>query len=733
MKLHQNTREIERGGIRVEREATIVADAVAFKVLSDMLYPDKPLAIIRELMCNAYDSHTAAGKPDAPVHLHLPNTLEPYLSIRDFGLGLSFRDACILMLTYFKSTKRDSNEVTGALGLGSKTPFSYVDSYTVTTWYNGRKFVFNAFINERGNPSMALLSRERTTEPNGVEIMMPVRRSDYYLFVERAQTVLEWFRVKPVVTGARDFKINSRDYEMEGTNWKIARAEYHRYYYRHDQKPYAIQGNIAYPIDVNSMPDLPLGYADLLRQSLFLTFPIGSISFTAGRDAISYDKGTVANIIAALDTVVKEVPEKWQVKFDDCKTMWEARCVYASLIGDNNSGEILRILNNHQRLKFKWNGADVGSTTATISMKDFTDPVVTALLGGSSKSKRHIGKDDVNITAAKATKFYIDDLPKGAITRLRSYRFQNQPDHDLILLSADTTDVAAKRKIIDEMLEQLGNPEFILASTLPTKKRSTNTMGHRSGRIVEVDDVLHGRHRFKENTEEIDMDEGGFYIPIFRGNAQFTNNGGPISRFYNILDRAHTMNILAKSDTIIGVNPSQMSKFEGKDGWVNVIEHVREKFLEQAKADQVMNELASDREFQNIRYGGAYRMMMCWTSGKADKALGADHVVTKFMKAYRKREHVTRKSSTDDMTIMAQYLGVNWDQSGGVPEYEFGKEWAKIMADYPMLELINYPDVSHATRFLDYMQDIDLARSIKAAKLAPAATQSKVVKLEVAN
>ena len=731
MKLHQNTREIERGGIRVEREATIVADAVAFKVLSDMLYPDKPLAIIRELLCNAYDSHTAAGKPDLPVHIHLPNALEPYLAIRDFGLGLSFRDACILMLTYFKSTKRDSNEVTGALGLGSKTPFSYVDSYTVTTWFNGRKFVFNAFINERGNPSMALLSRERTTEENGVEIMMPVRRSDYGTFVERAQSVIEWFRVPPVVTGYKDFKANSREYEMEGTNWKIAKRDYHRYYHRHTYGAFAIQGNIAYPIDPASMPDLPTGYADLLRQSLYLTFPIGSISFTAGRDAISYDKGTVANIIAALDTVVKEVPEKWQARFTGCKTMWEARCVYAALLSENNSSEILRIMNHHQRLKFKWNGQEVSNTTATVRMKDFTDPVITALWGGSSRSKRHIGGDDVNITASKETVFYIDDLPKGAVTRLRSYRFQEQPNHDLILLAAETTDVAEKRKIIDTMLEQLGNPPFLLASTLPAKKRSTNTMSRRTGRVLEMSRVMMGYYSFVENKEEIDMDEGGFYVPIYRGVAQQADDKGPVNNFGHVLRRAVDMGFINKTDTIIGVNPSQMTKFKDKDEWVNIIEHIKEKFLAQAKASSLLNEMASDREFQNIRYGSAYRLVYCWVGSQTVEKLGKDHAISKFVAAYRKAETGKRTTSVDEFTTMANWLGVTVDQSGGKPDFAFQTEWDSLMKAYPMLTLLNYPDKSHGDRINEYILQVDEVTKYREEQVKNA--MAKVVKLEIAN
>jgi hypothetical protein len=44
---------------------TIKATPKAFSILSDGLYSDPKLAIVRELGCNAYDSHVAAGCPKA--------------------------------------------------------------------------------------------------------------------------------------------------------------------------------------------------------------------------------------------------------------------------------------------------------------------------------------------------------------------------------------------------------------------------------------------------------------------------------------------------------------------------------------------------------------------------------------------------------------------------------------------------------------------------------------------
>lgn len=61
---------------------TIKASAKAFHILSTSLYTDSKLAIIRELACNARDSHKEAGVTK-PWRLHLPTAYEPMLEIED--------------------------------------------------------------------------------------------------------------------------------------------------------------------------------------------------------------------------------------------------------------------------------------------------------------------------------------------------------------------------------------------------------------------------------------------------------------------------------------------------------------------------------------------------------------------------------------------------------------------------------------------------------------------------
>ena len=81
------------------------------------------------------------GQQDTPFEVHLPTILEPYFSVRDYGTGLTDQEIESIYTTYFESTKTNSNEYIGALGLGSKSPFSYTDNFTVTSVKNGSKSI----------------------------------------------------------------------------------------------------------------------------------------------------------------------------------------------------------------------------------------------------------------------------------------------------------------------------------------------------------------------------------------------------------------------------------------------------------------------------------------------------------------------------------------------------------------------------------------------------------------
>jgi hypothetical protein len=88
-------------------------------LLTDM-YSDPELAIVREYSTNARDSHIAAGVTD-PIEVYTPTVLEPMLRIVDHGVGLSADDIRDIYSRYGLSTKAESNDYNGVLGLGCKS------------------------------------------------------------------------------------------------------------------------------------------------------------------------------------------------------------------------------------------------------------------------------------------------------------------------------------------------------------------------------------------------------------------------------------------------------------------------------------------------------------------------------------------------------------------------------------------------------------------------------------
>lgn len=297
-------------------EFRIRNSAKAFNILSSGLYANKIKAIVRELSCNAVDSHTAAGKADTPFDVHLPNQLEPWFSIRDYGTGLSHDQVTNIYTTYFESTKTASNEFIGALGLGSKSPFSYTDNFTVTAIKDGKKGIYSAFINEQGVPSIALMMSEDTTEPAGVEVKFSVNdRYDFYKFEEEARSVYKWFKLQPVVTGVSHFEVRPVEYETQD----IIPGVHHKGGY----DSVAIMGNIAYRIEV---PNAETNLGDLhtlLRCGLVMEFGIGELDFQASREGLSYIPQTIESIKKKLEALNAKLAVYIADEADKIDNLWE--------------------------------------------------------------------------------------------------------------------------------------------------------------------------------------------------------------------------------------------------------------------------------------------------------------------------------------------------------------------------------------------------------------------------
>lgn len=264
---------------------TIQVNDKSFRVLLDGLYTDKPQSIIRELWTNALDSHIGAGIADQPFHCELPSRLSPTFSVRDYGTSMTHDEVMHLYSTVFASTKTETNNQTGCLGLGSKSPFSYTDSFTAIAYSGSEKRTYIASLNTDGIPTITLLSQEPSGEPRGFEINFAVQDHHVHKFQNAAERVVIGFDVRPTGT-----EIDAPKSIFEADGFRILENVGYM-----SELAFVRQGPVVYPIpyEVTRRLEIPLAN----NQPFIIDVPIGSVEFTASREALQLTDSTSKYLI----------------------------------------------------------------------------------------------------------------------------------------------------------------------------------------------------------------------------------------------------------------------------------------------------------------------------------------------------------------------------------------------------------------------------------------------------
>ena len=405
MKIQDTINTIEQiGNISDTATFKMKSSRKAFQILSD-LYSDKPLAIVRELGCNASDSHVAAGQTK-PFHIHLPNTLEPWLTIQDFGTGISHENVYNIYSTYFESTKTNTNDQIGCLGLGSKSPFCYTDNFTITSVYQGEKRIYNAYFAENGNPTISLMSSEKSSDANGIAIQIPIKASDYNVFIEAVKKAFRFFKVKPSVSGgAIDWKMETPMFE--GQDW----ASYSGFGYC---EAYAIMGGVAYPVETGKLLSK---YSDMLRKGgLVIHFNMGEVYFTPSRESLSYCDATIKALNDKMEFIVEDFQKRLSEMLADKENIFEA-CKMVYVLHNQ-----FAYINGMQLKKLMWKGIDVSSPQELVRniIKGKNGEANCTTYYKPTYYRQKINESVQPEMGTKA-KWYYDDGIKGCLTRIRSY------------------------------------------------------------------------------------------------------------------------------------------------------------------------------------------------------------------------------------------------------------------------------------------------------------------------
>lgn len=302
---HASDQSLVTQGLGQSQEFTIKTSASAFRLLSSALYTNKVRAVLREIGCNGVDAHVLNGKQDTPIDVKMPNRLDGNFYIRDYGPGLSHDQVMQLYTTYFDSTKQASDEFIGGFGVGSKSPFSYTDSFTVISIHNGVRNTYLSYL-EDDIPKVAhAAGPEATDEPSGLQVGFPIKPEDNYKFEQEAVEVFSAFDKTPRFLGV-DINVDSRRPTPITTN--IARNPRFR---RHEST--VKMGGVRYKLELTSEIQAKISPAAkfLLNQSVEMSLPIGAVSVAASRETLQWDRKSIAAFPGLLDKLVDECRNKF--------------------------------------------------------------------------------------------------------------------------------------------------------------------------------------------------------------------------------------------------------------------------------------------------------------------------------------------------------------------------------------------------------------------------------------
>lgn len=301
---------VERRGIKEVIKCRMTVNAHSFRLLAKQ-YENPILALIRELACNAYDSHTRANKQDVKFVVKLPNFVKPEFVVRDYGVGMSHEVVKSVYSNYMSSDKHHTNDETGYFGIGSKSPLAYADSFNINCYDGNFKRVYSVGYGEDGIPELNLHSTIPCEEPTGVEVRVPVATSDINSFVSESQSALRYFENPPKVYGLNDVEI-ALDTIYSHKNVSICKSGS-----RYDTKIVFVMGNIGYSVDKHKyfqLTDNP--YMLQNGVDLIIKVPIGSFSITPSRDSIEFNNTTIKNLelitnecLITLEEIVKKQVE----------------------------------------------------------------------------------------------------------------------------------------------------------------------------------------------------------------------------------------------------------------------------------------------------------------------------------------------------------------------------------------------------------------------------------------
>jgi hypothetical protein len=696
MKLHAGTNVVEKSGNFEESKFSIEASSKAFFILSDGLYSNKILAVIRELSTNAYDSHVDARKPETPFDVHLPTILEPVFFIRDYGTSMNHEDCMQLYTTYFRSTRNNSNDAVGCLGLGSKAPFAYADSFTVEAYLNGKKRIYNAYKNEDGSPVFSLMDEFDTNEVDGIKVSIQVNSNDINRFQHEAKKVYEFFKTKPNFVG-ESITFNKVNKILSGDNW---------YFDDNANDNLIVMGQIAYPLDYNQL--LSDGdnhearfvqYSDGLR--VFVN--IGDVDITPSRESLSYSKETKINIKSIINSIMTDIASKIEEQIKGQPSLFKARMMYVQ-ISDQCSSIKNAIESLQKSISWKEQKLFDNIINESINIKN---KISVNLLHKSYYRKKVTSSSDIDTVLFKGSmKVVVDDLNRGGLSRIKQKMKDSSNEQNYYVYKLKDGETIDNNAMYD-ILGGATKDDVIFSSSLPKVEYNRSSSGGGDGLPpVHIQAFNEETGKFEECNMSVKY-ENAYYFTESKGKISAGTYSMELSSVEQALAFAHEY---YPNDvdgmTFYAVKPSvaKNRNLQSRDNWhsaMPVIKSVVTSAIENHK-DAIIETFrrVNLSKNNNTRWGEVFEMT------KTDNE--AKRIVLEY------NEYVSKRDEHRDSLQTIKHLGNIFNvgkidlSNINLDDDRFSKRFDKEMKKYPMLQVSNIPWRDNEKQIVaDYIDNIE--------------------------
>lgn len=354
--LTESLREVEVSGAQEVVAMSVADNGEVLKSLITTIYSQKEKTVVRELMANAFDSMIAANKGDQEIEVYLPTSLDPCLIVRDFGEGMTHDFVMRLYSSLGESTKRNTNAQTGMYGIGSKSPLSITDTFTLRCFdkpgWNGDPYMsygkdmnetgrirlYTIFIDENNIPRIGhtfdVMPREEDrAELGGCEVKVPIGPDKRRPLLEGvASQQFCWFDKPVKFDGALD-EVESSFYKsitlINERLYLADRGTQSRTSYRSSSRGWALyarQGSATYPVTESEViSHLSEEVVESIRalsgdnesRHIMIDIPIGTIRATLAREALQYTPEGLKNLCDCIQTTFETFGTKLAQIIDD--------------------------------------------------------------------------------------------------------------------------------------------------------------------------------------------------------------------------------------------------------------------------------------------------------------------------------------------------------------------------------------------------------------------------------